>query len=171
VLLGIAITDAKRYLIPDGFTVFGLAWVMVTALVALFLTDATPFASAYDALLGACVGAGAIAIAGWLGEVILKAMGREETEAMGFGDVTLMAVVGAAVGPHRALMTIFLGAAIATVVFIPVVMPVAWLRAKRKGVEFEKPLVPFGVFLAPAAVIALLWGEQLIAAYTSYSGL
>jgi leader peptidase (prepilin peptidase)/N-methyltransferase len=171
VLLGIAIPDAKRYLIPDGFTVFGLAWVMVTALVALFLTDATPFASAYDALLGACVGAGAIAIAGWLGEVILKAMGREETEAMGFGDVTLMAVVGAAVGPHRALMTIFLGAAIATVVFIPVVMPVAWLRAKRKGVEFEKPLVPFGVFLAPAAVIALLWGEQLIAAYTSYSGL
>ena len=171
VLLGIAITDAKRYLIPDGFTVFGLAWVMVTALVALFLTDVHPFASAYDALLGACVGAGAIAIAGWLGEVILKAMGREETEAMGFGDVTLMAVVGAAVGPHRALMTIFLGAAIATVVFIPVVMPVAWLRAKRKGVEFEKPLVPFGVFLAPAAVIALLWGEQLIAAYTSYSGL
>jgi leader peptidase (prepilin peptidase)/N-methyltransferase len=171
VLLGIAITDAKRYLIPDGFTVFGLAWVMITAFVALFISDAAPFASAYDALLGACVGAGAIAIAGWLGEVILKAMGREETEAMGFGDVTLMAVVGAAVGPHRALMTIFLGAAIATVVFIPLVMPVAWLRAKRKGVEFEKPLVPFGVFLAPAAVIALLWGEQLIAAYTSYSGL
>ena len=68
-------------------------------------------------------------------------------------------------------MTIFLGAAIATVVFIPLVMPVAWFRARQKGVEFEKPLVPFGVFLAPAAVIALLWGDQLIAAYTSYSGL
>lgn len=171
VLLGIAITDAKRYLIPDGFTVFGLAWVMVTALIALFMSEAAPFASAYDALLGACVGAGAIAIAGWLGEVILKAMGREETEAMGFGDVTLMAVVGAAVGPHRALVTIFLGALIATVVFIPVVIPLAWLRAKQKGIPFEKPLVPFGVFLAPAAVIALLWGEQLISAYTSYSGL
>lgn len=171
VMLGIAITDAKRYLIPDGFTVFGLAWVMVTALIALFTAGSSPFAGVYDAILGACVGAGAIAIAGWLGEVILKAMGREETEAMGFGDVTLMAVVGAAVGPHRALMTIFLGAAIATVVFVPLVMPVAWLRAKRKGVPFERPLVPFGVFLAPAAVIALLWGDRLISAYTSYSGL
>ncbi|MGK2962774.1 MAG: prepilin peptidase [Gemmatimonadaceae bacterium] len=171
VLLGIAITDAKRYLIPDGFTVFGLIWVVVTALIGLFIADSGPFAGAYDAILGACVGAGAIAIAGWLGEVILKALGREETEAMGFGDVTLMAVVGAAVGPHRAIMTIFLGAVLATVVFIPLVVPLAWMRAKRKGIPFEKPLVPFGVFLAPAAVIALLWGDRLIAAYTSYSGL
>lgn len=171
VLLGIAVTDAKRYLIPDGFTVFGLLWVMVTAIIGLFVAETTPFAGAVDALLGACVGAGAIAIAGWLGEVILKAMGREETEAMGFGDVTLMAVVGAAVGPHRALMTIFLGALIASLVFIPVIMPIAWFRARSKGVPFEKPLVPFGVFLAPAAVIALLWGDRIISAYTSYSGL
>ena len=98
-------------------------------------------------------------------------MGREETEAMGFGDVTLMAVVGAAVGPQRALLTVFLGALLASVVFVPVVMPIAWMRAKQKGVPFEKPLVPFGVFLAPAAVIALLWGERLFEAYTSYSGL
>ena len=171
VLLGIAITDAKRYLIPDGFTVFGLIWVMVTAVIAIFVNETSPFAGAYSAILGACAGAGAIAIAGWLGEVILKAMGREDAEAMGFGDVTLMAVVGAAVGPHRALMTIFLGAFLATVIFIPLIMPIVWMRAKRKGIEFEKPLVPFGVFLAPAAVIALLWGDRLIAAYSSYSGL
>ncbi len=171
ILLGIAITDAKKYLIPDGFTVFGLAWVIVTAIIGIFLAEATPFAGLYQAVVGACVGAGAIAIAGWLGEVILKALGREETEAMGFGDVTLMAVIGAAVGPDRALMTIFLGAVLATVIFIPLVMPVAWMRARQKGVPFEKPLVPFGVFLAPAAVIALLWGERLISAYISYSGL
>ena len=28
VLLGIAITDAKHYVIPDGFTVFGFVWVI-----------------------------------------------------------------------------------------------------------------------------------------------
>lgn len=165
VLLGIAITDMKRYLIPDGFTVFGLVWVMVTALISLFIGDNGPFAGAYDALLGACVGAGAIAIAGWLGELALK------KEAMGFGDVTLMAMVGAAVGPHRALVTIFIGALIGAVVFLAVVYPVSWMRAKKNGTEFDPPLVPFGVFLAPAAVVALLWGDQLINAYTSYSGL
>lgn len=165
VLIGIAVTDLKRYLIPDGFTVFGLVWVMVTAIVALFLGSDTPFASAYDALLGACVGAGAIAIAGWLGELAMK------KEAMGFGDVTLMAMVGAAVGPNRALMTIFIGALIGAVVFLAVVYPVSYMRARRSNSEFNPPLVPFGVFLAPAAVIALLWGNQLISAYTSYSGL
>ena len=171
VLLGIAVTDAQRYLIPDGFTVFGLFWVMLSAIIGVFVAEVTPFATAWEALIGACVGAGIIAIAGWLGEVVLKAMGREETEAMGFGDVTLMAVVGAAVGPQRALLTVFLGALLASVVFVPVVLPIAWMRAKQKGVPFEKPLVPFGVFLAPAAVIALLWGERLFEAYTSYSGL
>lgn len=170
-MLGIAMTDAQRYLIPDGFTVFGLVWTMLSALIALFIVEVSPFAPVWEALLGACVGAGIIAIAGWLGEVILKALGREETEAMGFGDVTLMAVVGAAVGPHRALLTVFLGALLATVVFLPVVLPIVWLRARQKGIPFEKPLVPFGVFLAPAAVIALLWGEQLFNAYSSYSGL
>ena len=32
VLFGIAVTDAKSYLIPDGFTVFGLIWVLLSAL-------------------------------------------------------------------------------------------------------------------------------------------
>jgi leader peptidase (prepilin peptidase) / N-methyltransferase len=165
VLLGIAITDMKRYLIPDGFTVFGFIFVIVTAIVTLFIGNEEPFATAYQALLGACVGAGAIAIAGWLGEVALK------KEAMGFGDVTLMAMVGAAVGPNRALITIFLGALIGAVVFLAVVYPISWVRARSTKTEFNPPLVPFGVFLAPAAVITLLWGEQLISAYTRFSGL
>lgn len=166
VLLGIAVTDMKRYLIPDEFTVFGLLFVVVTAIVSLFIGDGgEPFAGAYQALIGACVGAGAIAIAGWLGEVALK------KEAMGFGDVTLMAMVGGAVGPNRALITIFLGALIGAIVFLAVVYPISWLRARASKSDFDPPLVPFGVFLAPAAVITLLWGERLISAYTRYSGL
>lgn len=165
VLIGIAVTDLKRYLIPDGFTVFGVIWVIATAIAALFVGNEELFAGAYDALIGACVGAGAIAIAGWLGEVALK------KEAMGFGDVTLMAMVGAAVGPNRALMTIFLGALIGAVVFVGIVYPIFWMRARSAKREFNPPLVPFGVFLAPAAVIALLWGDRIISAYTRYSGL
>jgi leader peptidase (prepilin peptidase)/N-methyltransferase len=165
ILLGIAITDAKYYLIPDGFTAFGLVWVILTAIIALFLGSDSPFAGAYGALIGACTGAGAIAIAGWLGELALK------KEAMGFGDVTLMAVVGGAVGPARALLTIFFGALIASVVFLGVVYPYAWLKARRAGVEFDPPQVPFGVFLAPGAMIALLWGNSMVSAYTNSMGL
>lgn len=159
VLLGIAVTDLKHYLIPDGFTVFGLIWCLTTVLIGVMVGVNEPFAGPYDALVGACVGAGAIAIAGWLGEL---AFGKE---AMGFGDVTLMAVVGAGIGPGRTLLTIFVGALIASITFVLVVYPIAWLRARRKAQPTEMPLVPFGVFLAPAAVITLLWGNDLVRWY------
>ena len=163
VLAGIAITDARHYLIPDGFTVFGLLWVLATAMVALVLGEpSTLFAAPADALLGACAGAGLVSIVGWLGEVALK------KEAMGFGDVTLMAVVGAAVGPWRAMLTVFVGAAIAAVCFLALVYPITWWRCRRRGVAFEPPLVPFGVFLAPAAFLTLLWGNDLIAWYLQF---
>lgn len=159
VMLGIAVTDLKHYLIPDGFTVFGLVWCLVTVMIGLFIGAVEPFAGPYDAMIGACVGAGAIAIAGWLGEI---AFGKE---AMGFGDVTLMAVVGAALGPGRTLLTIFIGALIAATVFLLVVYPVSWLRARRTNSEMTQPLVPFGVFLAPAAIVTLLWGNDLVGWY------
>ena len=164
-MIGIAITDAKHYVIPDGFTVFGLIWVIVTALVAAFAHSESAFAAPYDAMMGALAGAGAIAIAGWLGEAALK------REAMGFGDVTLMAVVGAALGPQRGLLTIFIGAALGVVVFLGIVLPVSRIRARSvssdNSEEAAFPLVPFGVFLAPAAVLALFYGDPLIHWYIS----
>ncbi len=167
VLVGIAVTDLKHYLIPDGFTVFGLLWLFTTSLAAAMMSDPGMFASPYDSLIGACVGAGAISIIGWLGEV---ALGKE---AMGFGDVTLMAVVGAALGPPRTLLTIFVGAAVGALVFIVFVAPIVWLRRRRAGAggAAELPLVPFGVFLAPAALFTLLKGDAAIAWYLSRLGL
>jgi leader peptidase (prepilin peptidase)/N-methyltransferase len=175
VLLGISITDAKYFLIPDGFTVFGLLFVLATSLIALYFGDAQPFARPWDAFIGMCVGAGAIAVVGWLGEVWLK------REAMGFGDVTLMAVVGAALGPTRSLLTIFLGALIAPIVLLGVVYPLSTRGlADDKGQtelaldatsNWRKRELPFGVFLAPAALIALLFGDAMIAWYMRISGL
>jgi leader peptidase (prepilin peptidase) / N-methyltransferase len=159
VMLGIAVTDLKHYLIPDGFTVFGLLWCLATVLIGVVIDVNVPFAGLYDALIGACVGAGAIAIAGWLGEL---SFGKE---AMGFGDVTLMAVVGAAVGPGRTLLTVFVGALIASITFLLVVYPIAWLRARKNAQPTQMPLVPFGVFLAPAALVTLLWGRNLVSWY------
>lgn len=167
ILLGVALTDLQHYLIPDGFTVSGLMWCLASALVAPFFTESPLFAGPYDALIGACAGAGIIAIIGWLGEAALK------REAMGMGDMTLMAFVGAALGPSRALTTVFVGATLGAVVFLAVVYPVAFLRRGRVASQTELalgesdsgltlPLVPFGVFLAPAAVIMLFFGDELL---------
>ena len=165
IMLGISITDAKTYLIPDGFTVFGLVFVLGTSIFTALRGDVSPFAGPWDAIIGACAGAGAIAIVGWLGEVVLK------KEAMGFGDVTLMAVVGAALGPGRTLLVIFLGALVGAITFLFVVYPIVRFKAGRGGSQIEMPLgdtkpsmpqVPFGVFLAPAAVLALVFGQKLL---------
>jgi leader peptidase (prepilin peptidase)/N-methyltransferase len=168
ILLGVALTDLRDYLIPDGFTLSGLTFALVTSVIAYAQGDQALFATPYDALIGACAGAGLVAIVGWLGEIATR------REAMGLGDVTLMAFVGAAVGPSKALMTVFIGAALGAVIFLVVVAPIAWIRRGRvreqtelalggstvKG--FEIPLVPFGVFLAPAGLATLLWGDSLI---------
>ena len=161
ILLGIAVTDLQHYVIPDGFTVTGFLLAMLTPVPAMLLGDAGPFAGPWDALIGACTGAGIIAIVGWLGEVALK------KEAMGQGDVTLMAFVGAMVGPARALLVVFVAAAIASVAFLALVAPIGWWRARRAGTKFELPLVPFGVFLAPAGLLTLLWGDALIDWYVT----
>jgi leader peptidase (prepilin peptidase)/N-methyltransferase len=164
-LTGVVLTDLRHYLIPDGFTVTGLLWTLGTALAAPFVGETLLFAGPYDALIGACAGAGLIAIVGWLGEVALK------REAMGMGDMTLMAFMGAALGPSRAILTVFLAAAIGAVVFLGIVYPVALIRRGRVASQtelalgsapVEMPLVPFGVFLAPAGVVMLLWGDRLI---------
>lgn len=167
ILVGVALTDLQHYLIPDGFTVFGLIWCLGTALVAPFFSESPIFAGPYDALIGACAGAGLIAVIGWLGEAALK------REAMGMGDMTLMAFVGAALGPARALTTVFVGATLGAVIFLAVVYPIAFLRRGRvapqtelalgeSDAELTLPLVPFGVFLAPAAVIMLFFGDELL---------
>jgi leader peptidase (prepilin peptidase) / N-methyltransferase len=166
-LLGVAVTDLQHYLIPDGFTITGLIVMLAGALLAPFLGESMLFAGPFDALVGACAGAGLIAIVGWLGEA---ALGRE---AMGMGDMTLMAFVGAALGPARSIATVFVGATIGAVAFLAIVYPIAVIRRGQASSQTELalgatraplrlPLVPFGVFLAPAAIVMLLWGERLL---------
>ncbi|HYD54806.1 MAG TPA: prepilin peptidase [Gemmatimonadaceae bacterium] len=167
VLAGIAITDARFYLIPDEFTVWPFFWTLASAAAAALLGHDSPFAGPWLALLGACAGAGFISIVGWLGEYFLK------REAMGFGDVTLMALVGAALGPGRAIATVFVGAFLAVAVFL-LAAPVLLARRGQARTQHElalgggeapigAPEVPFGVFLAPAALLTLLWGDAVLA--------
>ena len=173
-MLGIALTDAEHFLIPDGFTVTGLIWVMISVFIGAFLKDQGPFAGPWEAILGLCVGAGAIAVVGWLGEVALN------RPAMGFGDSTMMAVVGGAVGPARALLTLFIASALAPIILLGLVYPLSRLSASKDGQidlalvdgpSWKRKELPFGVFLAPAAFVALVYGNTIIDWYLRVAGL
>jgi leader peptidase (prepilin peptidase)/N-methyltransferase len=85
---------------------------------------------------------------GVLGEWVFK------KPAMGGGDIKMMAMVGAFLGPAGAMLTIFLGALAGTIVFAPLS-----LKTKKE--------VPFGVFLGLGAAIAFLFGEALVDWYSN----
>ncbi len=140
-LLGIALADARFYIIPDEFTLGGLALGLALAFAP---GGITPLRS----LLGALLGFGLLWAVGAAGEWAFK------KEAMGGGDIKMMAMVGAFLGPLGVLLTIFLGAVFGTLVFAPI--------GYRTG-----KLVPFGIFLALGAAVTEPFGAAIVAWYTS----
>jgi len=106
----------------------------------------------------ACAFAGAIAGGGslWLvGELWKRLRG---VEAMGLGDVKMMLGVGALLGWRLTLLSIFLGAFSGAIIGII-------LLSKQKDKDMQAQ-IPFGIFLGTGSLLALLFGEQLIAWYT-----
>ena len=146
ILAGIAITDFRAYIIPDEFTLGGL---VLGLMLAAF--------SGWNALLWAAIGAAAgfalLWTVGYLGTLAFK------KEAMGGGDIKMMAMVGAFVGWQGVLLTVFLGAFLGTLIFVPIHL---FNRDK---------LVPFGIFLALGAAATWIAGEPLLSWYTGYVGI
>jgi leader peptidase (prepilin peptidase)/N-methyltransferase len=147
ILLGIAVTDARHYLIPDEYTAGGLVLGL-----ALSLRGGLPGLLA--SLIGAVAGFVLLYAVAWIGEKAFR------KEAMGGGDIKMMAMVGAFVGWKGVLLTVFLGALLGTVIFVPLVL----LRRDK-----EQPLVPFGVFLAAGAALTFVAGERMLAWYLKFT--
>ncbi len=140
-LLGIALTDAREYIIPNEFSVGGLA---LGLLLSLAPGPPTPLASALGAAISFAVMYGVAVVGEW----------AFKKPALGGGDIKMMAMVGAFLGPLNALLTIFVGSAVGAAVFGPI------------GLKTGK-LVPFGVFLALGAGIVLFWGQAMLAWYST----
>ncbi|MDH4043825.1 MAG: prepilin peptidase [Gemmatimonadota bacterium] len=158
-LIGITLTDARHYIIPHEFTIGGLV-------LGLAIAAAQGWSQLIASAIGAGVGFALLISIAWAGEKVFR------KEAMGGGDIWMMAMVGAFVGWKGVLLTIFLGALIGTVVFIPL----AWLTRhhphwERTG-EVDSgsgmPHVPFGIFLAAGAAAAFLAGDALLAWYWGF---
>ena len=139
ILLGIALSDARTYLIPDQFSLGGTALGLATA----------PLPGGVDAAAsasGAVLGFGLLWGIAVLGKLVFR------KPAMGGGDIKMMAMVGAFLGPAGVLVALFGGALAGSLVFGPL-----RLRSAK--------LVPFGVFLAVGAGAAYAWGDRIVAWY------
>ena len=143
ILLGIAMTDARQYIIPDEFSWGGLV-------IGLLFSLAGGLPGLGTALVGGAVGFGLLWLVGTAGTWVFK------EDAMGGGDIKMMAMVGAFVGWQGVLLTIFLGALLGSLVFVPLLL------------VGQKKLVPFGIFLSIAALITYEAGPAIFAWYGRY---
>ena len=139
-LLPLAFIDLEHHLLPDVLTLpgiaVGLAGSLAGGLVPLF-----------DAATGAAVGAAVpyavIVIYRWL----------RGAEGMGLGDVKLLAMIGAFLGWRGVLLTLGLAATAGALLGLTLIA----LGRGRRDTE-----LPFGTFLAFAAMIVLFAGNRLL---------
>ncbi len=201
-LLGLIFTDAETKLLPDALTLPGLALGLLFSLVvpvndlasrimpgmvspAMRSEISWRLWSLSDSLLGAAVGAsflyGAAAI-------YLRARG---VEGMGFGDVKLMALIGAFLGTKLTVLTIFAASLAGSIFGLSMVLAV-WMKRTRRfetrsissrissGISSKEARrrawqsarlvlrfyeMPFGVFLGSMAILSFLFGNRLLQWY------
>jgi leader peptidase (prepilin peptidase)/N-methyltransferase len=166
-LIVLVVTDWRERLLPDKITFPGIMaalllslWVPVGDGSALWLARAMGLAripvfaqSLLDALLGALAGGGLLYA---LSETYLRLRHRE---GLGFGDVKMMAMVGAFLGPKLTLLTILLGSLSGSV------LGLVFILLFRKGALYE---LPFGTFLGVSAYVASLYGWQILHWYAGF---
>jgi leader peptidase (prepilin peptidase)/N-methyltransferase len=192
-LLGLIFTDAETFLLPDKLTLTGLALgivfsllVPVNDLATQMLNNASlPLStdvswrlfSLLDSIVGAIVGASFIYGAG---AIYLRARG---VEGMGFGDVKLMAMVGAFLGLKLTIFTIF-AASLAGSLFGVATLLAVWRKRTLRRMAHHQPArearkrawesamialrrhqMPFGVFLGGMAILALFFGNSFMQWY------
>jgi leader peptidase (prepilin peptidase)/N-methyltransferase len=194
-LLGLIFTDAETKLLPDKLTLTGLALGLLFSVfvpVNDLATELMPgmvslpvssdvswhFFSFADALLGAAVGASFIYGAG---AIYMRWRG---VQGMGFGDVKLMAMVGAFLGLRLTVFTLFT-ATLAGSIFGVGTMFVVWIKRTRRrvsrnheslaqarrrawqsaGMVYRYYQMPFGVFLGSMALLAFFFGNNFLRWY------
>lgn len=144
-LIALGFIDYFHQIIPDHIS---FPVLVLSLIYAPFRSDL----NLRQALIGAVVGGGFLLI------VYLIYLFWRKKEGLGMGDVMMMLMVGAYLGLARTIFTLLLASVVGAV------FGLLLMRFKKKDLQFA---LPFGSFIAPAAFVALIWGESIIAWYLS----
>jgi leader peptidase (prepilin peptidase)/N-methyltransferase len=148
-LLALALIDWDTMTLPNPLTQSGLVAGLVFQTL-MGMGTSPVMIGMVQGLMGGVVGA---VLGLWLlevfGFVTSQLLGRQ---AMGGGDIKLAAMIGAWLSWHGLVLTIFLAAAIGTLIGFWA-MAAGWLQRRQQ--------FPFGPFLAMAALCSAFWGDYL----------
>lgn len=147
-LVVISIIDINHRIIPNEISIpFIFLGILFTPILPIKWSDS---------LLGILFGGGILYSIAIIYALVAK------KEGMGMGDVKLLAMIGAFLGIKGAVVTLLLGS------FLGTIGGFAAILLSGKGRDYP---IPFGVFLSIGAVMALLWGDEMIRAYWGLAGM
>jgi len=170
-LIALVFIDAEHMILPNAITYPGILFALVTRLAVPYLAGPTHFedlpqlismlsarlplgaVSLIGALIGALAGGGSLWLMGFLWEKL------RGVEAMGFGDVKMMLMVGAYLGWRLTILTILLAAFTGSLAGIAMML--------QRGQRNMQMMLPFGIFLGIGSIASLLIGTRLIEWYAS----
>jgi leader peptidase (prepilin peptidase) / N-methyltransferase len=147
-MLPITVIDLRHYIIPDAIS---LPFIIIGVAASFLPGDTTPLQS----LLGLLAGGGVLYGIGWLGKIIFR-----KGEAMGGGDIKLLAFAGAFWGAKIALLTLLFASFLGTLGAIP------FFLTKKTKTDHR---IPFGPFLALGLWIAVLTGDNVVSWYMKFA--
>jgi len=150
-MIVITFIDLDFQIIPDTITLPG----MIVGLIAGSLILPDPFdrfstLGFRESIIGLISGGTVFFLIAEVSYRILR------QEAMGGGDIKMMAMVGAFMGWKSVLLTTFSGSLLGSLVGIFLMV------LKGRG---RKTRIPFGPFLAAGAIISLFYGQELASFY------
>jgi leader peptidase (prepilin peptidase) / N-methyltransferase len=152
-----AFIDLDLFIIPDAVTVTGMVvglavGTLVPEIRPTPAQAATHLGGLGVGLLGWAVGGGLVWVVRFLGEKAFK------REAMGFGDVTLLAMVGAFLGWQAAVLTFFLAPFFGLVPSLSKIVMNVIKRMSGQQLSSADREIPFGPYLSLAALtLVLTW--------------
>jgi leader peptidase (prepilin peptidase)/N-methyltransferase len=144
ILIAIFFIDLDFQIIPDLLTIPGIG-------VGFILSFLPGGIGIIRGVIGLLVGGGLLYLAAMLGDWIFK------KESMGGGDIKMAAMLGIYLGWQK-IIFVFIGASFVGLIISLVVM---FFSKKVR----ETRVIPFGPYLAIAAMIAAIWGDKLIDIY------
>jgi len=145
-LVAVSFIDFDHQIIPNAITLPGIPLGLLAGLLV-----GQP--SVLDRLIGALTGAGFLYLVLFYGGVLYG------QDAMGEGDLNLIALVGAFLGWRAVVVTILVACLAGSAVGLTLI------ALRRLG---RREHIPFGPFLCLGAVVALFWGEHLIGWYAGF---
>jgi leader peptidase (prepilin peptidase)/N-methyltransferase len=145
--------DFEHLIIPDRVTLGGIvAGLALSAVLPALHEETTILRSLLWSSTGAAAGWGLLWATAALGKAVFK------KEAMGFGDVKLMGAIGAFFGTRAVFFTIMFSSLFGSIVGISLVI---------FGGRKMQSRIPYGPYLALAALAWLFWGPYFWNVYVS----